>query len=99
MDNFTALPGNGLTAEYENAVLSGGNYKFISTRTDISQEMQEQSQKLANAIGNIVIIDESQKLILDKKEREKQMKCDMKEKEKISNFCSERCEDGRKKEV
>ena len=51
-------------------------------------------------MGNIVIIDESQKLILDKKEREKQMKCDMKEKEKISNFCSkQRCEDGRKKEV
>ena len=49
MNNFTALPGNGLTAEYENAVLSGGNYKFISTRTAVSQEMQEQSQKLANA--------------------------------------------------
>ena len=25
------------------------------------------------------------------------MKCDMKEKEKISKFCSKRCEDGRKK--
>ena len=49
VNNFTALPGNGLTAEYENAVLSGGNYKFISTRTTVSQEMQEQSQKLANA--------------------------------------------------
>ena len=49
VNNFTALPGNGLTAEYENAVLSGGNYKFISTRTAVSQEMQEQSQKLANA--------------------------------------------------
>ena len=49
MNNFTALPGNGLTAEYENAVLSGGNYKFISTSTAVSQEMQEQSQKLANA--------------------------------------------------
>ena len=36
---------------------------------------------------------------IPKKEREKQMKCDMKEKEKISNFCSKRCEDGRKKEV
>ena len=60
----------------------------------------ESSQKATlHAIGNIVIIDESQKLILDKKEREKQMKCDMKEKEKISNFCSKRCEDGRKKEV
>ena len=49
VNNFTALPGNGLTAEYENAVLSGGNYKFISTRTAVSQKMQEQSQKLANA--------------------------------------------------
>ena len=49
VNNFTALPGNGLTAEYENAVLSGGNYKFISTSTAVSQEMQEQSQKLANA--------------------------------------------------
>ena len=29
--------------------MSGGNYKFISTRTAVSQEMQEQSQKLANA--------------------------------------------------
>ena len=50
-------------------------------------------------MGNIVIIDESQKLILDKTERKKQIKCHMKEKEKISNFCSKRCEDGRKKEV
>ena len=51
-------------------------------------------------MGNIVIIDESQKLILDKTERKKQIKCHMKEKEKISNLCSkQRCEDGRKKEV
>ena len=59
----------------------------------------ENSQSDLHTIGNIVIIDESKKLILDKKEREKQMKCDMKEKERISNFCSKRCEDGRKKEV
>ena len=61
VNNFTALPGNGLTAEYENAVLSGGNYKFISTRTAVSQEMQEQSQKLANAgkklLGIIAVAD------------------------------------------
>lgn len=46
-EDFTALPGNGLSAVCEGAVLSGGNYRFISSRAEISKEMQERAEQLA----------------------------------------------------
>ncbi len=45
--DFTALPGNGLTAQYEGTVLSGGNYKFISGTAHISEAIKMSSQLLA----------------------------------------------------
>ena len=44
---FQALPGNGLLAELEGQKLLGGNYKFISSRISVPEEMKNRSQELA----------------------------------------------------
>lgn len=44
---FSALPGNGLTAVCNGSVLTGGNYKFISSQTAVSETMKKQSEILA----------------------------------------------------
>ena len=44
---FQALPGNGLTAVWNGVTLNGGNYKFISTKTTVSEKIKAQSEKLA----------------------------------------------------
>ncbi len=46
---FTALPGNGLTATLDGAVLYGGNYKFISEKASVPDTVRRQSEKLAEA--------------------------------------------------
>ena len=45
--DFQILPGNGLTAIYENEILNGGNLKFIQTKVQVSSEMEHQAEKLA----------------------------------------------------
>ncbi len=47
VQEFAALPGNGLTAVCEGEVLAGGNYKFISGRAHISQDLKDASERLA----------------------------------------------------
>lgn len=47
VSEFTALPGNGLTAQWQGSTLAGGNYKFISSQTTVSPEMKAQSEALA----------------------------------------------------
>ncbi|MCB7318991.1 heavy metal translocating P-type ATPase [Lacrimispora sp. 210928-DFI.3.58] len=47
VSDFQALPGNGLTAVLEGAVVRGGNHKFISSKTAISEEMKRRSEELA----------------------------------------------------
>ena len=47
--NFSALPGNGLTATLNGSTLNGGNYKFISTVSSIPDSIKAQSEKLAEA--------------------------------------------------
>lgn len=44
---FQALPGNGLSAKYKGAVLSGGNLKFISAQAAVPNELLAQAEKLA----------------------------------------------------
>lgn len=44
---FTALPGNGLSAKYQGALLAGGNLKFISSQAQIPQSMKKQAEQLA----------------------------------------------------
>ena len=45
--DFKALPGNGLTASLQNAVLYGGNYKFISEQVTVSEEMKTRSEQFS----------------------------------------------------
>ena len=45
--DFTALPGNGLTATWKGSKLSGGNYKFISTQCLVPEAVKKESERLA----------------------------------------------------
>lgn len=45
--DFQTLPGNGLTAAWGGSKLSGGNYKFISTESEITPAAKAQSEQLA----------------------------------------------------
>lgn len=47
VSEFTALPGNGLSAVWNERRLLGGNFKFISTKAGITDTVKEQSEKLA----------------------------------------------------
>ncbi len=45
--DFLALPGNGLSAVLDGAALAGGNFKFISSRVHVEEELKGQSERLA----------------------------------------------------
>ena len=47
VEQFKALPGNGLTACLDGAVLLGGSYKFISAQIPVPDEIKEQSERLS----------------------------------------------------
>ena len=47
VQDFTALPGNGLTAKLSGEDLSGGNHRFIVSRTALPAEADRQSEELA----------------------------------------------------
>ena len=47
VSEFTALPGNGLTATWNGRRLTGGNYKFISSKAVITEDMKMQSERLS----------------------------------------------------
>lgn len=44
---FTALPGNGLTAVWNGKQLAGGNYKFISSGLLVPEDMKKRSEMLS----------------------------------------------------
>ena len=44
---FEALPGNGLTAVRKGVKLAGGNYAFIRTQTEVTEDLLKQSEALA----------------------------------------------------
>ena len=46
-EQFKALPGNGLTASLDGAVLLGGSYKFISEQIPVPDEIKEKSERLS----------------------------------------------------
>ena len=48
IEDFKALPGNGLTAKYEGVELSGGNYKFIDEKASIPQELKSIAKELSD---------------------------------------------------
>lgn len=45
--DFTALPGNGLTAMLGETALAGGNLSFIGSRAEVSKELEAQAAGLA----------------------------------------------------
>ena len=47
VEQFKALPGNGLTAFLDGAILLGGSYKFISEQIPVSDEVKAQSDRLS----------------------------------------------------
>ena len=47
VDDFEALPGNGLTGVYQGYEVAGGNLKFIKTKATVSAEMEEHARQLA----------------------------------------------------
>ncbi len=47
VQNFQALPGNGLTGTLGGILLAGGSLKFISQNTVVSDEMKDAAQRLA----------------------------------------------------
>ena len=47
VSEFEALPGNGLTAVRNGVKLAGGNYAFIRTQTEVSEDLLKQSETLA----------------------------------------------------
>ena len=49
VDDFTALPGNGLSGIYEGSELCGGNANFISSVALVSDEIRAKAEKLAEA--------------------------------------------------
>ena len=46
-ENFQALPGNGLTAELNGDILSGGSDAFISKQVQIPEEISDKARRLA----------------------------------------------------
>ncbi|MBQ4251965.1 MAG: copper-translocating P-type ATPase, partial [Erysipelotrichaceae bacterium] len=62
-ENFQALSGNGLTASYQNKKLYGGNYRFISGKVKIDEQMNSYSQKLAEEGKTPLFFAEEDKLL------------------------------------
>lgn len=45
--DFTALPGNGLSAKQDGITLVGGSLKFISSQTNVSEDMKNKAERLS----------------------------------------------------
>ena len=61
--DFQALPGNGLSAKLDGAKLAGGNYEFISSQAQVSEEIKKQSEELAEQGKTPLFFARDQKLI------------------------------------
>ena len=48
VEDFKVHPGNGLEGSCEGSLISGGNFNFISGRTEVSQAMKAVSEQLAD---------------------------------------------------
>lgn len=46
---FQAMPGNGLTANWQGRTLLGGNYDFLHRRVTVPEELKMQAEKLAES--------------------------------------------------
>ena len=48
IDNFTAMPGNGITATYNEIPLLAGSYKYISSIINISADIKSKADEFSN---------------------------------------------------
>ena len=63
VSDFQALPGNGLTARREGAVLSGGNLSFISARAEVPETVRAQAESLAEQGKTPLFFSQDRKLL------------------------------------
>ncbi len=63
VSEFQALPGNGLSAKLNGAILCGGNASYISSLTEIGAEMQGKSETLAEEGKTPLFFTENGKLL------------------------------------
>lgn len=61
--DFEVLPGNGLTATLNEAVLFGGNLKFISEKSDVPESMKKSAESLAEQGKTPLFFSRSGKLV------------------------------------
>lgn len=60
---FTALPGNGLSAVYQGAQLMGGNLSFISSRVKVSAELRRRTEQLSEEGKTPLFFAEDERLL------------------------------------
>lgn len=49
VEQFKSLPGNGLSASLNGAIMLGGNYKFISNHISVPEKIKEKAEHLSEA--------------------------------------------------
>lgn len=60
--DFSALPGNGLTAVLSGKTLVGGSLSFIGSKTEIPKELQEQAEALSEQGKTPLVFTEDEQL-------------------------------------
>ncbi len=63
VSDFQALPGNGLSACYGDALLYGGNYAFISSKVRVSEKLRKESETLAEGGKTPLFFAKNQELL------------------------------------
>ncbi len=63
VSDFTALPGNGLTARFGEKTLIGGSFKYISEQVGVSQKVENQAKALAGEGKTPLLFCEDEKLL------------------------------------
>lgn len=62
VEEFRALPGNGLTAQLNGHELTGGSFKFISSQSAVTEDIKRKSEELAENGKTPLFFTESGKL-------------------------------------
>ena len=63
VSDFKALPGNGLSADYDDQEICGGNYKFITTKVSVSEQLKDTAEKMAEEGKTPLFFAKNEKLI------------------------------------
>ncbi|MCI8484044.1 MAG: heavy metal translocating P-type ATPase [Lachnospiraceae bacterium] len=63
VQDFMALPGNGLSGQWNGREIYGGNDKFISSKAEIPKELKKQSEQLAKEGKTPLFFGENQKIL------------------------------------